>query len=172
VSAAVAEALVASLDDASLERLADLLADRIGRRLGAVPAAQQSTAEAAQRLGVHCKTIERWCREERMPGAERVGRTWRVPVDAIPQPVSDRIQTHSVGPARRRRTGVESPAAKAILGSQSGRVDRHSKSGPGDVGASRGLAQRRSTSMDMQDGIDRRAEAQVVQLNRSTRGAR
>lgn len=46
-----------------------------------------TSAEAADRLGVHVKTINRWCRRGRLPGAylalgsRRLG--WRVPADLI-----------------------------------------------------------------------------------------
>jgi len=39
--------------------------------------------EAAVELGKHPRTIQRWCKAGALPGARKVGRSWRVPPAAI-----------------------------------------------------------------------------------------
>lgn len=38
-----------------------------------------NTREVAEALGVAVRTVETWCRQERMPGARRYGRRWFIP---------------------------------------------------------------------------------------------
>lgn len=35
--------------------------------------------EVATRVGKHRRTIQRWCQEEKLPGAYKAGRSWRIP---------------------------------------------------------------------------------------------
>ena len=44
----------------------------------------ESVLQAADRLGVSIHTVRRWARERRIPGAERCGRSWRIPADFDP----------------------------------------------------------------------------------------
>ena len=44
----------------------------------------ESSWQAADRLGVSIHTIQKWARENRIPGAMRRGRLWMIPVDFIP----------------------------------------------------------------------------------------
>ena len=39
--------------------------------------------EVARELGKHPRTIQRWCRAEKLPGAYQVGRSWRIPRSAL-----------------------------------------------------------------------------------------
>lgn len=39
--------------------------------------------EAARELGKHVRTVQRWCRAGDLPGARKVGRSWRIPAAAI-----------------------------------------------------------------------------------------
>lgn len=43
------------------------------------------TSEAAKRLGVKRETVARWCRENRIPGAEQdgIGKPWHIPESSI-----------------------------------------------------------------------------------------
>lgn len=101
------------------------------------PSAQQpavgalvSTKVAAQARGVHQKTVEKKCREGVVPGAVKVGRSWRLPVDAldaVPAPGSTSSRPVSrpgnAKPRRRPRSNLEAP---------------YNQSGPGSVDALRG----------------------------------
>jgi excisionase family DNA binding protein len=42
-----------------------------------------STAHAAQLLDVSPRTVARWCREDKMRGAVKLGRVWRIPIGTI-----------------------------------------------------------------------------------------
>ena len=44
----------------------------------------ETTVQAAQRLGVSSRTICKWARENRIPGALRQGRSWLIPSDFAP----------------------------------------------------------------------------------------
>ena len=44
----------------------------------------ESSRQAADRLGVSIHTIQKWARENRIPGAMRRGRLWMIPVDFVP----------------------------------------------------------------------------------------
>ncbi len=48
-------------------------------------AANLSITEAAQRLGLTERAVRKRCASGRLPGARRVGRTWRIPVSADPR---------------------------------------------------------------------------------------
>lgn len=88
----LARVLVQALDDEALAALAE----RLRPHLAAVDGMRLLTPhEAADRLGLHVKTVVRMAREGRLPGAVKAGRGWRFPADvavlpAVPQhpPVS------------------------------------------------------------------------------------
>ena len=44
----------------------------------------ESSRQAADRLGVSIHTIQRWARENRIPGAVRHGQSWMIPADFVP----------------------------------------------------------------------------------------
>lgn len=44
----------------------------------------ESSQRAADRLGVSIRAIQRWAKEERIPGAVRNGRLWMIPADFVP----------------------------------------------------------------------------------------
>ena len=44
----------------------------------------ESSWQAADRLGVSIHTIQKWARENRIPGAERHGQSWMIPADFVP----------------------------------------------------------------------------------------
>jgi len=71
MSGQLASALLDSLDDAALDRLAELLAPRIEARLDSPPAAAPDTplscGEAAELAGVHVETIRRAARSGKLP---------------------------------------------------------------------------------------------------------
>ncbi len=39
--------------------------------------------EVARELGVHKRSIQRWCQAKKLPGAYKVGRSWRIPRAAL-----------------------------------------------------------------------------------------
>lgn len=43
----------------------------------------ESAQQAADRLGVTVRTIRRWAKEDRIPGAARHGRSWMIPADFV-----------------------------------------------------------------------------------------
>lgn len=77
---AIVDAFLNELDDDALTALANRLRpflDRAGENRLLSP------AEAAQRLGVHAKTLTRAAAAGRVHGAERVGRSWRFRADGL-----------------------------------------------------------------------------------------
>ena len=44
----------------------------------------ESSRQAADRLGVSIHTIQKWARENRIPGAVRHGQSWMIPADFVP----------------------------------------------------------------------------------------
>ena len=58
----------------------------------------ESSRQTAERLGVSVHTVQKWARENRIPGALRRGRAWLIPADFVPtdrqeaQPERDRLQ--------------------------------------------------------------------------------
>ncbi len=45
----------------------------------AVMARDLSDTEVARELGKHPRTIQRWCKAGALPGARKLGRSWRIP---------------------------------------------------------------------------------------------
>lgn len=78
-----------------------------------------TTAQAAERLRVHPRSLLRAAREDRVPGARRVGRGWRFSPDRLEiQAVGARAEPASASrprAARRSRRRTSSTTA-AILG--------------------------------------------------------
>lgn len=82
-----------------------------------------TTAQAAGILGVHQKTVERWCREGVAEGAVKIGRTWRLPREALASLQRPAGRTRQRAPLRERRarrtaSTANGRAAAAILGKQ------------------------------------------------------
>lgn len=42
----------------------------------------ETAAQAAERLGVSVRTVQKWAKEDKIFGAKRMGRSWLIPVDA------------------------------------------------------------------------------------------
>ncbi len=42
----------------------------------------ESASRTAERLGVNVRTVQKWCKENKLNGAKKVGRDWLIPVDA------------------------------------------------------------------------------------------
>lgn len=59
-----------------------------------------SLREAAEKLGVSERRINQYCAEERIPGAQRVGKAWAIPADA----------EKPADPRRTRKQGKSAPA--------------------------------------------------------------
>lgn len=73
-------------------------------------------AGAAERLGKHPKTIERWCREGRVAGARKVGATWRLSDEGLGHVGrSEPSRVTSAGPARRRHRQVTERRRGSLL---------------------------------------------------------
>jgi excisionase family DNA binding protein len=161
------EAFLADLRSASPAQLAE-----IRSLIGSLPdetAPLESTGSAADRLGVRPKTIAEWCRAGRLAGAVLVGRSWRIPVDAVPDaPVRDEVTARR---DRRRRGPASQSVSDRIAGSPSGsmRSTTSTTGGPGDVGASRGPAHRNRGPMSSKNGTRHGDPATVVSIDGRTR---
>lgn len=55
----------------------------------------ESSWQAADRLGVSIHTIQKWARENRIPGAMRRGHSWMIPADFVPADRQDVQPEHS-----------------------------------------------------------------------------
>ena len=44
----------------------------------------QTAAQAAARLGVTVRAVQKWAKENKLPGARKSGRDWMIPADALP----------------------------------------------------------------------------------------
>ncbi len=42
-----------------------------------------SDREVARALGMHPRSIQRWCQAKKLPGAYKAGRSWRIPRSAL-----------------------------------------------------------------------------------------
>lgn len=124
---AIAGALLAGLTDEQLVALAKRLQPHL-RDDGEQGGKLLTPADAAERLGVHAKTLTRAAREGRVPGARRVGRAWRFDasqLDLLP------VSRASIRPSPTRRprahagARTSSPAVEAIRtgGTKSRRYD-------------------------------------------------
>jgi excisionase family DNA binding protein len=105
---AVARALIEEFTPEQLAELAERLRPylRDGEAL-------LTPQEAAQRLGVHPKTITRAAAAGRVPGAVRVGRTWRFRADELALESPENV-TPAPAPLRPKR--VRGAAVDAIRG--------------------------------------------------------
>ena len=114
-SAALVEAVIA--DPAALDQLAAALAPRLAVVAPATTGVALSTAQAAQRAGLHERSIRRALAARTLPGRVIAGR-WRVDPDdvdawlAIGAPTST-TPTHANG---RRRHGGATAGTAAIAG--------------------------------------------------------
>lgn len=108
----------------------------------------EPTAAAAARLGLAAATVERMARAGRLPGAVKVGNSWRIPVGAIPSRGPDAEAPAATVPPRRpavrgRRSSPE-PAGRTSAESAmddviTGRVRRTTpRSTPASAGTDRG----------------------------------
>lgn len=73
-------------------------AERLIRSLTALvdPDRRFTAAEMAERWSANPRTVERWCRDGRIPTAEKVGHRWLMPADAKVDPK----RRKDLGPAR------------------------------------------------------------------------
>jgi excisionase family DNA binding protein len=46
-------------------------------------ASDLTDVEVARLVGKHPRTIQRWCQDEKLPGAYKAGRSWRIPRRAL-----------------------------------------------------------------------------------------
>lgn len=102
--------------------------------------------EVARRLGKSEKTIQRWAREGRFSGAEKIGRTWRIPAASLASisdapratPTERLARGEARGRVATRRTAADS-AFDALGASHGATLPRHkSKSAPRDAPTSGG----------------------------------
>jgi len=106
---ALGAALLGDLSEKDLVRLAEML-----RPYLKTDDALLSPAQAAQRLGIHPKTLTRAAADGRVPGAVRVGRAWRFRADGLRLDPPARVGTPHVRLPRAGRPGTG--AASAIRG--------------------------------------------------------
>lgn len=78
-------------DPAAAERLHAALAAAVD------PDRRFTATEMAERWGANPRTVERWCRDGRIPSAAKVGHRWLMPADAQVLPA----QRRDLGEARR-----------------------------------------------------------------------
>lgn len=48
----------------------------------------ETAMQAAQRLGVNIRTVQKWAKQGKLAGAQKVGRDWMIPENAFPQETS------------------------------------------------------------------------------------
>ncbi len=60
----------------------------------------ESAKDAAERLGVTVRAVQKWAKENRLEGARRLGREWLIPKGAMPnaEEVSENFCTHQLMP--------------------------------------------------------------------------
>jgi excisionase family DNA binding protein len=94
-----------------------------------------TAAEAAAHYRVEPATVRAWCREGRFPGAERLGKSWRIPAAAVhdrrpPAPAAG--TTAASAPAAGARTADATTPAGAVPDAprQRGRRDPAAKERP------------------------------------------
>ena len=56
----------------------------------------ESASRTAERLGVNVRTVQKWCKENKLKGAKKVGRDWLIPVDVHSTENSSDTDTKSV----------------------------------------------------------------------------
>jgi excisionase family DNA binding protein len=76
-----ASKLIAELENAP--ELAATLRDALNRT---DPEQLLTAQQAAERWNVHPYTVDRWCRDGRVPAARKIGRGWLIPADATVEP--------------------------------------------------------------------------------------
>lgn len=105
-----------------------------------------SVCEVARRLGKSEKTIQRWAREGRFSGAEKIGRTWRLPAASLASigdaprdaPIAWTARGEARGRVATKRTAADS-AFDALAARHGARLPGHrSKSAPRDAPTSGG----------------------------------
>lgn len=114
---AIVDAFLADLDDQALDRLAELLAPRLASR-AAAPTGPLTTRQAAQRAGVHERTIRRALAAGTLAGQTIAGR-WRIDVGDVDTWLAVGAPTCSPtaeGCGRRRRQTGPTDGAAAIRG--------------------------------------------------------
>ncbi|WP_036726223.1 helix-turn-helix domain-containing protein [Patulibacter minatonensis] len=92
---------------AGAERVAGLLVAAID------PDRRFTAAEMAERWNANPRTVERWCRDGRIPTATKVGHRWLIPADAVVEPKAKKDH----GPARAydRKAGPHAAASARVL---------------------------------------------------------
>lgn len=68
-------------------------------------------SEVAQEWGVTPRSVQQMCNKGRIPGAIKIGRTWRVPV-GVPKPKDGRVKAGDYKDARQRAKGEIPQSAK------------------------------------------------------------
>jgi len=99
---ALAEAVLDAFDDRALAQLADRLRPYLA---SPDPYALLTPSAAAERLGLHPKTLVRAAGAGRVPGARRVGSGWRFDPETL-----DVLPVTRVPPAKTARTLRKTPA--------------------------------------------------------------
>lgn len=100
---ALAEAVLDAFDDDALAQLADRLRPYL---VASDPHALLTPAAAAERLGLHPKTLVRAAGSGRVPGARRVGTGWRFDPATL-----DVLPVQQVSPTKNPRVPSKKPVA-------------------------------------------------------------
>ena len=113
---AIVAALLAELDDAGLDELARRLAPRLAAVSSISDRSGLTTAQAAQRAGLHERTIRRALAARTLDGATVAGR-WRIDPDALAAWLDTGAPTSAlpIGTNGRRHRGATT-GADAIAG--------------------------------------------------------
>ncbi len=85
-----------------------------------------SDREVARALGMHPRSIQRWCQAKKLPGAYKAGRSWRIPRSALRAAQLDRA-------FRPRRGERELYAATLRCRELHAEMDEVRRSGPSAV---------------------------------------
>ncbi len=106
-------ALIDAWDEADEASRAQF-ADRLRPHLGRVDQELLDAETKARELGLHPETLVRMARNKRVPGARKIGRSWRFPAGEID--IRAATDTHIPEPAPARRGGPGDAATSAIRG--------------------------------------------------------
>jgi len=117
MSAALAAALLAELDDAALDTLAERLAPRLAHRLGASSGgpAGYTVATLAAELGMSAKTVRGAIHRGEL-AATRSGRSYLIAHDAVRDWLDAREPSRPRRPSPVRKGAARSPLRDALAG--------------------------------------------------------
>jgi len=88
----------AGLSLGELEKLADLIAEKIVRRMQAHKAEILTPEQAAELLHIHPETVRQWCRSGKLPASQLGGSqgNWQISKEAISKLVNEGTSSKSL----------------------------------------------------------------------------